>query len=150
MVEAIATRKKAILAPKILQAHVSNVKESFYLFDHSKALSSDIRNMLINHQVETLLQSKLYGAVVLLCFRNFEKDMCFKAQDIAEKFNEIKKKAVKVEVQGPSTIKGVPGRKERLTIYHQENFILVNLWPCFSKRDDTSCYHFLKSANNRP
>ena len=33
------TRKKAVLAPKLLQAHISNVKESFYLFDHSKTVS---------------------------------------------------------------------------------------------------------------
>ena len=98
MVEASSTRKKAILAPKILQAHVSNVKESFYLFDHSKALSSDIRNMLINHQMETLLQSKLYGAVVLLSFRNFDTDMQFRASDLSDKFADIKKSPIKVEV----------------------------------------------------
>ena len=150
MVEASKTRKKAILAPKILQAHVSNVKESFYLFDHSKALSSDIRNMLINHQIETLLQSKLYGAVVLLSFRNIDSDLQFRAQDLSEKFAAIKKSPIKVEVQCPSTIKGVPGRKERLTVFHKENLILVNLQPCFSKNDQTSCYHFLRGAANKP
>ena len=37
MAENKTLRKKAVLAPKLLQAHISNVKESFYLFDHSKA-----------------------------------------------------------------------------------------------------------------
>ena len=39
MVEAIATRKKAVLAPKIFQAHLSNVKDSLYLFDHTKVVN---------------------------------------------------------------------------------------------------------------
>ena len=43
------TRKKAVLAPKLLQAHISNVKESFYLFDHSKTVNLDVRNTLINY-----------------------------------------------------------------------------------------------------
>jgi len=34
-----ATRKKAVLAPKLFQAHLSNVKESLYLFDHTKVVS---------------------------------------------------------------------------------------------------------------
>jgi len=34
-----ATRKKAVLAPKLFQAHLSSVKESLYLFDHTKVVS---------------------------------------------------------------------------------------------------------------
>lgn len=34
-----ATRKKAILAPKLFQAHLSNVKESLYLLDHTKVVN---------------------------------------------------------------------------------------------------------------
>ena len=34
----VATRKKAILAPKLFQAHLSTVKESFYLLDHTKVV----------------------------------------------------------------------------------------------------------------
>lgn len=73
-----ATRKKkATLAPKLFQAHLSNVKESLYLFDHTKVVSQNTRNFLINHQIETLLQSKLYGAVILFSFRNFSRDVRF-------------------------------------------------------------------------
>lgn len=71
MVENKTLRKKAVLASKLLQAHISNVKESFYLFDHSKATDQNIKNTLINYQIESLLQSKLYGAVILVSFRNF-------------------------------------------------------------------------------
>ena len=41
MVEPISkpSRKKAVLAPKLFQAHISNVKESLYLFDHTKAVN---------------------------------------------------------------------------------------------------------------
>ena len=71
MVENKTLRKKAVLAPKLIQAHISNVKESFYLFDHSKATDQNIKNTLMNYQIESLLQSKLYGAVILVSFRNF-------------------------------------------------------------------------------
>ena len=93
-----STRKKAVLAPRLLQAHLSNVKESFYLFDHSKALSQSIRNTLINYQVETLLQSNLYGAVILVSFRNFAQEMRFQNGELSEKFAEIAKNTLKIEV----------------------------------------------------
>ena len=41
--------KKAVLAPKLFQAHLSNVKESLYLFDHTKVVKQATRNFLINH-----------------------------------------------------------------------------------------------------
>jgi hypothetical protein len=69
------TRKKANLTAKLIQGHVSNVKESFYLFDETKCQSKAVRNHLINHQIETLLKSQLYGSVVLVSFRNFNREV---------------------------------------------------------------------------
>ena len=41
--------RKAVLANKLLQAHLSNVKESLYLIDHTKVVEMPARNFLINH-----------------------------------------------------------------------------------------------------
>jgi hypothetical protein len=83
-----AARKKATLTPKLLQAHISNVKESFYLFDHTKCVDQNTRNALINHQIETLLQSKLYGQVILLSFRKYGQDLRFENEELSTKYSE--------------------------------------------------------------
>lgn len=62
-------RKKASLTPKLLNALLSNVKESFYLIDNTVVRTLSDRNNLINSQIETLLDSKLYGAVMVLGLR---------------------------------------------------------------------------------
>ena len=41
--------RKAVLASKLMQAHLSNVKESLYLYDHTKVVDMAQRNFLINH-----------------------------------------------------------------------------------------------------
>ena len=104
--------------------------------------------MLINHQIETLLQSKLYGAVILISFRNFTQEMKFQNDEMSNRFAELSKNTLKVEVQGPSLIKGVPGRKERLTVCHLDNLILINASPVLGKSDPLNCYHFLRASSN--
>ena len=42
----------------------------------------------------------------------------------------------------PSTM---PGRKERLTVCHVDNLILLNLSPCLGRADPTSIYDFVRS-----
>ena len=49
------------MTPKLFNALLSNVKESFYLIDNTVVRSSHDRNLLINSQIEALLDSKLYG-----------------------------------------------------------------------------------------
>ena len=144
----ITSRKKAVLAPKLLQAHLSNVKESLYLFDHTKVVKHAARNFLINHQVETLLQSKLYGPVILLSFREFSRDVRFVSQELAERFSaeNMARNTIKVEVAaGPPLMAGLPPRKERVNVCHVENLILVNLSPCLGRSDQTSVYDFVRS-----
>ena len=82
------TRKKAILSPKLFQAHLSNVKESLYLFDHTKVVGTAQRNFLINYQLETLLQSKLYGPVILLSFRSYDREVRYISQELQTKFSK--------------------------------------------------------------
>ena len=95
-----ATRKKALLAPKLFQAHLSNVKESLYLFDHTKVVNQSARNFLINHQIETLLQSRLYGPVILLSFRNYARDVRFVNPELQAKFSteNMVRSTVQIEV----------------------------------------------------
>lgn len=143
-----ATRKKAVLTPKLYQAHLSNVKESLYLFDHTKAVSQAERNFLINHQIETLVQSRLYGPVILLSFRNYARDMRFSNQELQTKFDmaNMARNTIKVEVEGPPLMKGLPGRKEKLSVCKVDNLILLNLSPCLGRTaDPTSIYDFVRS-----
>lgn len=42
-------RKKATLTPKLYQGLVSNVKESFYLFDYTKCPDPSVRNAFIDY-----------------------------------------------------------------------------------------------------
>lgn len=69
MKESHKLRKKASLTPKILNALLSNVKESFYLIDNTNIRTPQDRSQLINSQIETLLDSKLYGSVILIGLR---------------------------------------------------------------------------------
>lgn len=39
----------------------------------------------------------------------------------------------------------LPGRKERLTVCHVDNLILLNLSPCLGRGDATSIYDFVRS-----
>ena len=144
-----SSRKKATLTPKLYQAHISNVKESFYLFDHTKCLDQNVRNTLINNQIETLLLSKLYGTVILLSFRNFSQHLKFESEELNLKFSKVVLQAntIKVEIEGPPiVIPGVdakmPGKRERFTVCHLDNLVLVNLCPSLSgtRSDPTSCY----------
>ena len=45
-------------------------------------------------------------------------------------------------------MKGVPGRKERVSICHLDNLIFVNLSPCLGRTDTTSCYDFLRGQKD--
>jgi hypothetical protein len=87
MVE-VKVGKKATLTNKLLQGHVSNVKDSFYLFDQTKCHSKGIRNMLINNQIETLAKSSLYGAVVVVSFRGLD-ELIFEAQDLQDRYINV-------------------------------------------------------------
>ena len=42
-------------------------------------------------------------------------------------------------------MKGLPGRKERLSICQVDNLILLNLKPCLSRTDPTSVFDFVRS-----
>ena len=105
---------------------------------------------MINHQLETLLSSKLYGPVILLSFRNYARDVRFVNADFKAKFAlaNLAKNKVTVEVAGPSLMKGVPGRKERLSVCQVDNLIFVNLAPCLSRADTTSVYDYMRSQTN--
>lgn len=74
--------------------------------------------------------------------------MRFQNGELAEKFADITKNTIKVEVEGPSTIKGVPGRKERLTVCHLDNLFLINVSPVLSKADPLNCYHYLRASTS--
>ena len=95
-----------------------------------------------------MLQSKLYGAVILVSFRNFAQEMRFQNEELTTRFADLKKNTLKVEVQGPSVIKGVPGRKERLTVCHLDNLIMLNVSPALGKSDPLNCYHYLRASTN--
>ena len=150
MVETTLTRKKAQLSPKLLQAHLSNVKESLYLFDHTKVVGTAQRNFLINYQLETLLQSKLYGPVILFSFRSYERDVRYISQDLQTKFSKgnLAKNLLTIEVEGAPMAPGLPGRKERVKVCHCDNLIMLNLSPCLSRSDATSIYDLVRSAKN--
>ena len=55
---------------------------------------------------------------------------------------------MKIEVEGPPLMKGLPGRKERLTICKVDNLILLNMSPCLSRNDETSLYDYVRSQSN--
>jgi len=61
-------KKRASLTPKLLQGHLSNVKDSFYLIDNT-VLSGIQTQAFINQHIELLMNSKLYGEVIVLGFR---------------------------------------------------------------------------------
>ena len=42
----------------------------------------------------------------------------------------------------------MPGRKERLNVCHQDNLILINVYPVLGKSDPLNCYHFLRAHSN--
>ena len=118
-----ALRKKASLTSKLLQGHVSNVKESFYLFDQTKCHSKAVRNTLINNQIETLLKSQLYGAVVLVSFRNYAREVHFESEELTQKYapDVLVKNTVRVEMTQPgggeerkvgNTVIKMPPKKE--------------------------------------
>jgi len=149
MVE-VGSRKKATLSNKLMQAHLSNVKESFYMFDYTKCVGTQIKNAIINYQIETLLSSKLYGAVIVISFRNYEQELRFDKQEFQTKFSgrALAQNLEKIEVSGAPVIhKGftLPGKKEKISVCHIDNFILVNVSPCLSKTDPTSVYSYLRS-----
>ena len=60
--------KKASLTPKLLQGHLSNVKDSFYILENM-VLSGMQTKIFVNQHIELLLNSKLYGEVIVLGFR---------------------------------------------------------------------------------
>ena len=127
------TRKKASLSPKILAGLLSNVKDSFYLIETGVIRSHSERNFLINHQIETMLQSKLYGCVVVLGFRP-RSELQF--VEVATKFANLWKSPESIEVAGtPQVIKGItmPARKEKLTIYRLANLVYIDLCPQLKK-----------------
>ena len=74
--------------------------------------------------------------------------MRFQNDELTTRFAELKKNTLKVEVQGPSVIKGVPGRKERLTVCHLDNLIMVNVSPVLGKSDPLNCYNYLRASAN--
>ena len=92
------------------------------------------------------MQSKLYGHVVLFSFRNYARDVRFVNCELATKLapEALARSTIKVEVEGPPLMKGVPGRKECVPVCHLDNLIVVNLSPCLSRTDTTSCYDFIR------
>jgi len=93
-------RKKATLTPKLFNALLSNVKDSFYLIDNTVLSSPVDKHNLINSQIEVLLDSKLYGTVIVLGLRKMSM-MKFLKQDFQQKFSrdELKSHIEKVELQ---------------------------------------------------
>lgn len=76
------------LLSNIFSAHLSNVKQSLYLIDETNCTSKAFRNLLINYNIDTLLNSKIYGYiwiifiyyysnVIVISFRNPWKDLKF-------------------------------------------------------------------------
>ena len=139
----VEVRKKAHLTPKLLQGHLSNVKDSLYLLDNTVLQSSSARHSFINQHIEIMASSKLYGDVILLSFRPvtelaFPRDET-KLQGLQES---------KIAVQGPKkVINGIslPGRKENLKCLKADNLTVIDLSPSLSK--DTT-YAFIRAASD--
>jgi hypothetical protein len=62
--------KRASLAPKVMTGMLSNVKDSFYLIDHSVIKKHTDRTQWVSSQITQMKQSKLYGKVVVLCLQS--------------------------------------------------------------------------------
>ena len=109
--------RKAKLTPKLLQAHLSNVKDSFYLLDNTALPTPAHRRTLVNQHIEIMLTSKLYGANVILIALRRKEDLSFAREDLRTKYKDLAASHQTIEVQGPKTImKGIqmPGKKEKL------------------------------------
>lgn len=53
------------------------------------------------------MQSKLYGTVILLSFRNTRKDLKFEAAELNAKAAALPKSTIQVELEGPKV--AIPG-----------------------------------------
>ena len=75
--------------------------------------------------------------------------MRFNNGELQTKFDKanLASNTLKIEVQGPppANMPSLPGRKERLTVCHVDNLILLNLSPCLGRADPTSLYDFVRS-----
>lgn len=87
----------------------------------------------------TLLKSQLYGAVVLVNFRNYAKEVHFESEELAKTYapEVMAKHSVKVEMTngvgeekkiGDQIIK-MPPKKEMISVCHVENLVLINVCP---------------------
>ena len=104
---------------------------------------------MINHQIETLLSSKLYGQVILINFRNLRTELSFQSQELREKFSyeSLSQSCIKVDMKGPSKIAGLPGRPEKVNIIHADNLIIIDCHPILSKQGDPlTCYDFIRDS----
>jgi hypothetical protein len=60
MVEGGGTHKIGLMH-NIVHGHLSNVKQSLYLWDETRCETRATRNVLINYNIGEMLTSKLYG-----------------------------------------------------------------------------------------
>jgi hypothetical protein len=54
-----ASTKQGLLW-NLAHAHLSNVKQSLYVVDETRCESRQMRNLVINWNIEEMLQSKIY------------------------------------------------------------------------------------------
>ena len=95
---------------------------------------------------------------MLLSFRNFGQDLRFESPELAAKCTKdaLSAGTLKIELEGPKiAIPGsdqlMPGRRERFSLGHAANLVVVNLCPSLgTSKADTSLYpYFRQLTGNR-
>ncbi len=56
-----AAQQKIGLMHNVMHGHMSNVKNSLFVFDESMCDGKRTRNVMINFNIEEMLKSKIYG-----------------------------------------------------------------------------------------
>lgn len=56
-----AAASKQGLLWNLAHAHISNVKQSLYVVDVSRCESKQVKNLIINWNIDEMIASKIYG-----------------------------------------------------------------------------------------